>query len=217
MPGLPRLSFSRLPGSRRGSFLQAGLFSSYSCVCFTAAPSLHDRYSLLRYYEPLRLPARAGTLVMDSLGPLGCPTLPGLPGSFAVLSQRAVPNHPGRLGGCTCSFLPRRFQASSTLEDWPPSSCVTRPNRIRGYSGSQVCIPGFHRHGCPRQLRCRYMRVRIIRMMNSFQFTRSARLTLVYQRRQGRRENNAKFTEGPRLAGAQFASRRLSYYAAAWE
>ena len=129
---------------------------------------------------------------MDSLGPLGCPTLPGLPGSFAVLSLRAVPNHPGRLGGCTCSFLPRRFQASSTLEDWPPSSCVTRPNRIRGYSGSQVCIPGFHRHGCPRQLRCRYMRVRTIRMMNSFQFTRSARLTLVYQSRQVRRENNAK-------------------------
>ena len=41
---------------------------------------------------------------MYSLGPLGSgcpfPTLPGLPGSSADLSLRAVPNHPGRSDEC---------------------------------------------------------------------------------------------------------------------
>jgi hypothetical protein len=41
---------------------------------------------------------------MYSLGPLGSgcpfPALPGLPGSLTDLFLRAVPNHPGRSGGC---------------------------------------------------------------------------------------------------------------------
>src|ERR1700693_4895019 len=39
------------------------------------------------------------------------PTLQGLPGSSTDLSTRAVPNHPGRPGECTCLLLPhRRFR-----------------------------------------------------------------------------------------------------------
>ena len=48
------------------------------------------------------------------------PTLPGLPGSSTDLSPRAVPKHPGRPGGCICSLLPHRCQASSPSADWPP-------------------------------------------------------------------------------------------------
>jgi len=77
------------------------------------------------YYGPPRLPAAAILPVMDSPQVLR-PRLseersaPGLPGSSTDLSTRALPNHPGRPGGCLCSLLPRRWQASSPLEDWPP-------------------------------------------------------------------------------------------------
>ena len=156
-------------GFRSGSLLQAGLLSSYSCNCFSAAPSLRGHYPLPRYYEPLRLPARAGPSVIDSLGPLGHPTLPGLPGSSTNLSLRAVPNHPGRPSGCSCSLLPHRYQASSSLADWPPP--IASRGRI-GFDnyGSQVCFPGFHRADCSAQLRFRYMYERAIYMMNTFQF-----------------------------------------------
>src|ERR1700675_1454454 len=51
--------------------------------------------------------------VMSSRRPLvACAsTLQGLPGSSTDLSTRAVPNHPGRPGECTCLLLPhRRFR-----------------------------------------------------------------------------------------------------------
>src|SRR5713101_7824006 len=67
------------------------------------APSLHGRYPLLRYYGPLRLPAWAAPwlcIPSGRWGRLSSPALPGLPGSSTVLFLRAVPNHPGRSGGC---------------------------------------------------------------------------------------------------------------------
>ena len=42
-----------------------------------------------------------------------------LPGSLTVLSKRALPFHPGYPIGCSCSLLPRSWQASPALEDWP--------------------------------------------------------------------------------------------------
>ena len=62
------------------------------------------------------------------------------------------------------------------------SISVTRPNRVRLRYGSQVCFPGFHQPDCSDSLRFRYMHERAIYMVNSFQFTRSARLSLVFQR-----------------------------------
>ncbi len=101
--------------------------------------------------------------------------------SSTDLSLRAVPNHPGRLDGCACSLLPRRCQASSSLADWPPS--IASRGRIGfDHYGSQVCFPGFRQTDCSLSLRFRYMHERAIYMVNSFQFTRSARLSLVYQR-----------------------------------
>ena len=76
---------------------------------------------LPRYYGPLRLPIAAAGQVIDSLTALPCPgTTSGLPGSSTDLSARALPNHPGRLDGCLCSLLARQWQASPSLESWPP-------------------------------------------------------------------------------------------------
>src|ERR1035441_10471255 len=63
------------------------------------------------------------------------------------------------------------------------STSVTRPNQVHLRYGSQVCLTGFRRtdHSVP--LRFGYMYERAIYMVNSFQFTRSARLSLVFRRR----------------------------------
>ena len=115
----------------------------------------------------------------------GSPTTgPGLPGSVTDLSTRAVPSHPGKPDDCIHPLLHRRWQASSSLADWPLPSCVTRPNRVRLRYGSRV-----------RRTRlrvCNYSQPaldwlpaeRVIRRMNSFQFIRSARLGLAHQRSQ---------------------------------
>jgi len=83
---------------------------------------------LPRYYGPLRLPTVAAFEVMDSLKSLVTPTSvttpSGLPGSSTDLSARALPNHPGRPHRCLRSLLPCGYQASPSLEGWPPpSSC----------------------------------------------------------------------------------------------
>ena len=126
--------------------------------------------------------------------------------SSTDLFLRAVPNHPGRLNGCPCSLLPRRCQASSPLADWPPPLSVTRPHRVRLRYGSQVCLPGFHHTDCSASLRFSYMHERAIYMVNSFQFTRSARLILVFPRRQARQERQNTvflvFLEASRLGGS---------------
>ena len=77
---------------------------------------------LLRYYGPLRLPAVAAPVVMDFPEALftAATTTPGLPGPSTDLSARALPNHPGRPSGCLRSLLPRWWQASTSLEGWPP-------------------------------------------------------------------------------------------------
>jgi len=69
----------------------------------------------------------------------GSPTArPGLPGSSADLSTRAVPYHPGKPSDCSHPLLHRRLQASSNREDWPLPQSVTRPKRVRLRYGSRV-------------------------------------------------------------------------------
>ena len=118
------------------------------------------------------------------------PALPGLPGSSTDLSLRAVPNHPGRSGECLLIASPP-VTGFIILGRLATSISVTRPNRVHLRYGSQVCFPGFHQPDCSDSLRFRYMYERAIYMVNSFQFTRSARLTLVFQRRQARQKDQA--------------------------
>ncbi len=73
------------------------------------------------YYGPLRLPTTADVRVIDSSHSLSSSlTASGLPGSSTDLSTRALLNHPERLGWSFCSFLPNRWQVSSSPGDWPP-------------------------------------------------------------------------------------------------
>jgi hypothetical protein len=65
---------------------------------------------------------------------------------------------------------------------------VTRPNQVRLRYGSQVRLPGFHQTDYPVPLRFSYTFERAVYMVNSFQFTRSARLSLVFQ---SRKENTS--------------------------
>ena len=138
-------SSSNIGGFRSGSLaVQAALPSSYTGVLPAPAPSLHGDWPLPRYYEPVRLPARAARSVMDSLAACGTGTplpRPGLPGSSVDLSTCAAPFHPGRPDACTCPLLPHRFQASPSSAGWPLLIGVTRPNRVRLCCGSRVRSP----------------------------------------------------------------------------
>src|SRR5664279_4699666 len=97
-----------------------------------------------------------------------------------IYSCALVPNHPERSGECL-------LIASPSISGFIPSgglatfTGVTRPNRVRLRYGSQVCFPGFRQPAYADPLRFSYMHERAIYMVNSFQFTRSARLSLVYQ------------------------------------
>ena len=125
-------------------------------------------------------------MVMYSLGPSGSgypfPALPGLPGSSTDLSLRAVPNHPGRSGECLLIASPP-ISGFIILGRLATSTSVTRPNRVHLRYGSQVCFPGFRQTDYSASLRIHYMYERAIYMVNSFQFTRSARLSLVFPSR----------------------------------
>ncbi len=125
-------------------------------VC-VPAPSLHGRYPLRSYYEPVRLPTEPpqGYAFPSGVGPLPQATPPGLPGSSTDLSPRAVPNHPGEPGGCSRPLLHHRWQASSRMAAWPLSIHITRPNRVRLRYGSWVRFARLRvtDHSIPRGLR----------------------------------------------------------------
>ena len=122
-------------------------------------------------------------------GRLPFPALPGLPGSSTDLFLRAVPNHPGRSDECLLIASPpiSGFIPSGGLATF---TGVTRPNRVRLRYGSQVCFPGFRQPVYADSLRFSYMHERAIYMVNSFQFTRSARLSLVYRMNTVQKTNN---------------------------
>src|SRR5450759_417809 len=102
-----------------------------------------------------------------------------------IYSCALVPNHPERSGECLLIASPpiSGFILSGGLATF---NSVTRPNRVRLRYGSQVCFPGFRQPDYADSLRFSYMHERAIYMVNSFQFTRSARLSLVYQTTQAK-------------------------------
>jgi hypothetical protein len=112
---------------------------------------------------------------------LPAPAPPGLPGSSAVLSTRAIRSHPGKLSGCSCSFLPRRF--SGFIQS---GRLAASPLRNEAETGSLAlrltCSPHQASSG---RLLCRTLAwllvERAIYKVNSFQFTRTARLILALQ------------------------------------
>ena len=161
-------------------------------MLLSKAPLLHGRYpaSSLLWASPT--PDRTAPSVMYSRGPLG--HVPHPPPCRVSQVPRLI--YPRALSPTTpespAAALPVAsppVAGSSSSADWPPSGCVTRPNRVRLRCGSRVRLTGFRRtdRSIPRLLRLHVERA--IYMVNSFQFTRSARLSLVYQRR---RENQGR-------------------------
>ena len=62
----------------------------------------------------------------------------GLPGSLTDLSTRAALSYPEEPDDCSRPLLRRRFQASSSLADWPLLFSVTRPKQVRLRCSSHV-------------------------------------------------------------------------------
>ena len=107
-----------------------------------------DITPLPRYYEPRRLPTRARRKVIHSPSPLHPQMHPvGSPRFLAVRSTRAVPTHPGEYAWCTCSLLPRRWQASPSLAGWPLSK-----QRNEAESGSLLTAHVFAFRGFERRI-----------------------------------------------------------------
>ena len=100
------------------------------------APLLHGNYpaSPLLWACPTAAAAVcAGYGFPASLAPFRPPEQDcgaALPDALRVLSSRALPSHPGRLGGCLRSLLLRQWQASPHSEGWPHANGVTRPKRV---------------------------------------------------------------------------------------
>ena len=117
--------------------------------------------------------------------PLGssrlAPAPPGLPGSSADLSSRAVSNHPGRPDGCSHPLLHRRWQASPLSGGLATFIFVTRPNRVRLRYGSRLRPGKASPAGLLRPALAGLLVERVIYKVNSSQFTRSARLVLALQ------------------------------------
>src|SRR5712692_1889979 len=182
-----------LSGFRSRTWVQSGLSSSYSSV-FPAWPlrsTVVTRFSATMGLSDSRPGPPLGYVFPRAVG-VGCPPPPCRVSQVPRLfySCALSPTTPEGPAGA-CSLLPHRYQASSSLADWPPSLCVTRPNRVRLRYGSQVCFPGFHQTDCSTSLRFSYMHERAIYMVKSFQFTRSARLSLVHQRRKENKERSS--------------------------
>ncbi len=146
---------------------------------FSKAPLLHGRYPLPRYYGPLRHPLGRLRLWIPAPRWLFA-SQEGFPGSSADLSTRAAPNHPGRPGEClpvtsppVSGFIPVGGLATSIF--------LSRPNRVHLRCGSRVRPYPVRQidFSTPRWLG--YMSEQAIYMVNSFQFTRSARLILAYR------------------------------------
>ena len=108
------------------------------------------------------------------------PALPGLPGSSTDLFLRAVPNHPGRFDERLLIASPADIRLHPI---WRTGHLQQRNEAESGSLALRLTglLPGFHQPDCSDSLRFRYMYERAIYMVNSFQFTRSARLGLVYQ------------------------------------
>ena len=176
---------------RCGAKAQSAHSPSYGRTSLAGLLGSTDITPLPRYYEPIRLPARPADgyvfpPAVEARGLIG----PGLSGSSTDLSARAVPYHPGRPAGCLRSLLDRRRLASPSLAGWPPSLCVTRPNRVHLRYGSRVRSAGLRRRELLRPPPASLPVERAIDRATSFQVARSVRLRLTLPRVGGTKEGD---------------------------
>ena len=106
---------------------------------------------LPRYYGPLRIPTVNTGRVIDSpavlsllRNPFALGITSDLPGSFADLSTRALPNHPEQSHRFFRSFIPGGWQASPIPEGWPLSYKCNEAETGSLTLGSRLRRQGFH-------------------------------------------------------------------------
>ena len=138
---LGQLDF-QCPRLRRGICIQAAFPSSYSST-FTVRPlrsTIVTRFLATMGLSDSRSRPPCGYAFPHCVG--GSPTArPGLPGSSADLSTRAVLLHPGKPDECTHPLLLHRWQASASLTHWPLALGLTRLIQVRLRYGSRVRLP----------------------------------------------------------------------------
>jgi hypothetical protein len=147
------------------------------------APSLHGRNPLPRYYKPVRLPTRPPPGLCLPPGRWLNATSPGLPGSSTDLSSHAASHHPGRSHACSHPLLPRPYQASPRSGGLATLPCIAGPNRVRWRCGLRVRPGKASPEGSLPLALAGLLVARVIYKVNSFQFTRSARLVLALPRK----------------------------------
>src|SRR5208283_6212367 len=108
------------------------------------------------------------------------PAPSGLPGSSADLSSHDASNHPGRSDECSHPLLQYRCQASPLSGGLATFHCITGPNRVRLRCGSRVRPCKASSAGLLPPTLAGLLVERVIYKVNSFQFTRSARLALAH-------------------------------------
>jgi hypothetical protein len=165
------------------------LLPRHACI---KAPSLHGHYALHRYYEPIRLPIQACLRLC-------------LPASRWWLAHHPAgsPRFLDQSVHARCPLLPRKVRrmhspvASSSVAGFSfLGRMATSNTRNEAEMGSLMlrltCSP--HQSSKPRLLATTLVRLpaeRAIRRMNSFQFTRSARLILAVPK--DAKENRSNF------------------------
>jgi hypothetical protein len=108
-------------------------------------------------------------------------TPPGLPGSSADLSSRAVHKHPGEPDDCFCPCFVIGIRLPPQGEDWPlPALPFHEAESVRFRYGSRVCLPRLRQRNCPLSTLVRLHVRWAIYMVSTSQLTRSARLCLAH-------------------------------------
>ena len=158
------------------------LLPKHACI---QAPSLHGRYPLPRYYEPVRLPIRAASKVMFSLRALASSPSPPrrvsqVPRSIC-LHAPSPPTPASPATACAHCFI-AGIRLHHSWADWPLAGL-----RNEAESGSLALRladspPEASPLGLLQAALGRLSLEWAIERMNSFQFIRSARLCLAHPR-----------------------------------
>ena len=139
----------RPPSVRRGTCVQAEFLPSYQSKLASRPlrSTIVTRFFTTMGLSDSRSGPPCGYGFPQVVG--SSPTArPGLPGSLADLSTRAVLFHPGKPDECVHPLLPHRWQASASSADWPLALCVTRPIQVRLRYGSRVRLPRLRGTDC---------------------------------------------------------------------
>ena len=133
-------------------FRSGNLFQAVLPLSYISTSSLRPLCStvLTRFLATMGLSDSLQGPTAGYLFPTAVSAPAGLPGSSTDLSTRAAPSHPEESGDCSCPLLHRRFQASSSLADWPLSPLRNEAETGSLRCGSRVRLARLRQRSYPR-------------------------------------------------------------------